>query len=81
MTIDASALRMEASAVCQERLVRARGRLSGLSRTELRAVEETVQAVGLGVVACLLDSAAADERLEAVLARLYPSAGTPSTPG
>lgn len=81
MTIDASALQMEASTVCQERLFRARGRLSDLSQTELRAVEETVQAISLGVVGCLLDSAAADERLEAVLARLYPSVGTPSAPG
>jgi hypothetical protein len=81
MTIDASALRTEASAVCQAQLLRARGRLKELTRTEQRAVEEMVQAVGLGVVACLLEGAADDERLEAVLSGLYPPGGMPSAPG
>jgi hypothetical protein len=81
VTIDASALRRQASAVSHDQLVRARGRLRDLSRSELEVVEETVHAVGLGVAACLLDSAAADEGIEAVLAALYPSVGSPSARG
>ena len=81
MRIDAAALRGHASDVCQERMLRARPRLHRLSRAELRAVEQTAQAVGDAVACCLLESAASDASLEAVLAGLYPTVGTGAVPG
>lgn len=75
MRIDAQALRHHAADVCSERMLRTRRRLRGLSPAELRVVEETAEAVGQAVVCCLLESAASNESLEAVLAGLYPSVG------
>jgi hypothetical protein len=73
MTIDAEALRTHAAAVSHERLARRRGRLRKLSPRQLTTVEQTAEAVGLGVAACLLDTAATDASLAAVLADLYPA--------
>jgi hypothetical protein len=72
MTIDAEALRIHAAEVSRERVGRTRGRLRALSPPELRTVEETAEAVGQAVAGCLLDTAAADEALAAVLSELYP---------
>lgn len=81
MTIDAEALRRDAADVCEERILRTRRRLRGLSPTELRVVEQTAEAVGQAVACCLLDSAATDSSLEAVLAGLYPTVGTAAARG
>jgi hypothetical protein len=72
MTIDAQALRGYAAEISRERLTRTRGRLRTLSPRELRTVEETAEAVGQAVVGCLLDSAASNPSLAAVLSELYP---------
>ena len=76
MRIDAEALRRDAADVCEERMLRTRPRLRGLSSAELRVVEQTAEAVGQAVACCLLESAATDTSLEAVLAGLYPTAAT-----
>ena len=81
MRIDAEALRDHAADVCHERIVRTRRRLQRLSPAELRVVEQTAEAVGQAVACCLLESAASDESLEAVLAGLYPTVGTAAAPG
>jgi hypothetical protein len=81
MRIDSQALRRHAAEVCSERMLRTRGRLERLSAAELSAVEETAQSVGQAVARCLLESAASDESLEAVLAGLYPSVGNGAAPG
>jgi hypothetical protein len=73
MRIDAQALRQHADRVSEERLLRRGARLRGLSMAERVAVESTARAVGRGVASCLLEGAATDESLAAVLARLYPS--------
>jgi len=72
MSIDAQALRQHADRVSEERLLRRGARLSGLSHAEWVAIEGTARAVGQGVAGCLLEEAAADANLEAVLATLYP---------
>lgn len=72
MTIDAQALRVYAAEISRERLTRTRGRLGALSPRELSTVEETAEAVGQAVAGCLLDTAASDASLAAVLADLYP---------
>jgi hypothetical protein len=72
MTIDSQALQGYAAEISRERLTRTRGRLRFLSPQELRAVEETAEAVGQAVAGCLLDTAASDASLAAVLAELYP---------
>jgi hypothetical protein len=72
MTIDADALRIHALEVSHERLGRTRGRFRALSPRELRTIEETAEAVGQAVAGCLLDTAASDASLAAVLAELYP---------
>lgn len=61
--------------------MRTEGRLRGLSAAQLEAVEETATAVGLAVAGCLIESAASDESLAAVLAGLYPSVGPAAVPG
>jgi hypothetical protein len=81
MRIDSQALRRHAAEVCSEGVLRTRGRLRRLSAAELSAVEETAQSVGQAVACCLLESAASDESLEAVLAGLYPSVGNGAAPG
>lgn len=81
MTIDAQALRHHAADVCNERILRTRPRLRRLSPGELRVVEQTAEAVGQAVACCLLESAASDTSLEAVLAGLYPSVGNAAAPG
>ena len=81
MRIDAEALRRDAAYVCEERMLRTRPRLRGLSPAELRVVEQTAEAVGQGVACCLLQSAATDASLEAVLAGLYPTVGTAAARG
>jgi hypothetical protein len=81
MRIDADALRDHAADVCNERIVRTRRRLQSLSPAELRVVEQTAEAVGQAVACCLLESAASDASLEAVLAGLYPTVGTAAAPG
>lgn len=81
MRIDAEALRHHAADVCNERMMRTRRRLQRLSPAELRVVEQTAEAVGQAVACCLLESAASDESLEAVLAGLYPTVGTAAVPG
>jgi hypothetical protein len=81
MTIDAQALRHHAADVCNERILRTRPRLRRLSAGELRVVEQTAEAVGQAVACCLLESAASDTSLEAVLAGLYPSVGNAAAPG
>jgi hypothetical protein len=81
MRIDAEALRRDAADVCEERMLRTRPRLRRLSPAELRVVEQTAEAVGQAVVCCLLESAAADASLEAVLAGLYPTVGTAAARG
>jgi hypothetical protein len=81
MRIDAQALRHHAADVCSERMLHTRGRLQTLSPAELRVVEETAEAVGEAVASWLLESAASDESLEAVLAGIYPSVGTAAAPG
>jgi hypothetical protein len=43
-----------------------------LSTGELKTVEDTADAVGQAVVGCLLDSAASNPSLAAVLSELYP---------
>jgi hypothetical protein len=73
MTIDAEALRTYAAEISRERVARKRRRLRALSPRELRTVEETAEAVGQAVAVCLLDSAASDGSLAAVLAELYPN--------
>jgi hypothetical protein len=72
MTIDADALKIHALEVSRDRLARRRGRLRALSPRELRTIEETAEAVGQAVAGCLLDTAASDASLAAVLAELYP---------
>jgi hypothetical protein len=72
MTIDAEALRANAAEISRERLTRTRGRLGALSPRELRTVEEAAEAVGQAVAGCLLETAASDASLAAVLAELYP---------
>jgi hypothetical protein len=72
MTIDAQALRGHAAEISRERLTRTRGRLRTVSPRELKAVEETAEAVGQAVVGCLLDTATSNASLAAVLAELYP---------
>jgi hypothetical protein len=74
MTIDAQALRLHAAGVSEERLSRMRGRLRAMTPAQRLAVEETALAVAQATAGCLLERAAADEALAAVLARLYPSA-------
>lgn len=81
MRIDAEALRRDAADVCEERMLRTRPRLRGLSPAELRVVEQTAEAVGQAVARCLLESAATDASLEAVLAGLYPTVGTAAARG
>jgi hypothetical protein len=81
MRIDSDALRRDAAAVSSERVLRTRRRLSRLSPAELRVVEQTAEAVGQAVACCLLESAAMDASLEAVLAGLYPSVGNGAVPG
>jgi hypothetical protein len=72
MTINAEALRTDAAEISRERVTRTRRRLRTLSARELRTVEETAEAVGQAVAVCLLESAASDASLAAVLAELYP---------
>ena len=72
MTIDAQALRLHADRVSEEKLLRRGARLRRLSQAERVAIESTARAVGQGVAGCLLEEAAADSNLEAVLATLYP---------
>jgi hypothetical protein len=72
MMIDAEALRTHAAEISHERLMRTRGRLRALSRGELKTVEDTADSVGQAVVGCLLDSAASNPSLAAVLSQLYP---------
>jgi hypothetical protein len=72
MTIDAQGLRQHADRVTEESLVRRSGKLRALSPVERLVVERTARAVGRGVAGCLLEGAAADAKLEAVLATLYP---------
>ena len=72
MMIDSQALQCYAAEISRERLTRTRGRLRSLSPQELRTVEETAEAVGQAVAGCLLDTAASDASLAAVLADLYP---------
>ena len=81
MRIDAEALRRDAAKVSNERILRARRRLRRLSPAELRVVEQTAEAVGQAVACCLLETAATDASLEAVLARLYPTVGLAPAPG
>ena len=71
MTIDAEALRIYAAEISRAPHPH-RGRLRSLSPQELRTVEETAEAVGQAVAGCLLDTAASDASLAAVLAELYP---------
>jgi hypothetical protein len=72
MTIDAEAVRVHAAEVSRERLGRTRGRLQQLTPGELRAVEETADAIGQAVAGCLLETAATDASFAEVLANLYP---------
>jgi len=72
MTIDAQALRVYAAEISRERVTRTRGRLRSLSPRELRTVEEAAEAVGQAVACCLLETAASNASLAAVLADLYP---------
>jgi hypothetical protein len=81
MTIDAQSLRLHAAGVSEERLSRVRGRLQALTPAQRLAVEETAFAVAQATAGCLLERAAADEALAAVLARLYPSAGNGTARG
>ncbi len=81
MRIDAEALRHHAADVCNERLLQTRQRLRSLSSAELRVVEQTAEAVGQAVAGCLLESAANDATLEAVLAGLYPTVGNTAARG
>ena len=81
MRIDADALRHHAADVCNERLLQTKRRLRSLSPAELRVVEQTPEAVGQAVACCLLESAATDASLEAVLAGLYPTVGNATGPG
>ena len=82
MRIDAEALRRDAADVCEDRMLRTRPRLRGLSPAELRVVEQTAEAVGQAVARCLLESAATDASLEGpVLAGLYPTVGTAAARG
>jgi hypothetical protein len=81
MRIDARALRQHADLLSEESLLRRSGRLKALSPTERFVVENTARAVGRGVAGCLLERAAADANLAAVLETLYPSVGNGATPG
>ena len=72
MMIDVEALRVHAAEVSGERLERTRGRLHDLTPGELRAVAETADAIGQGIASCLLETAAADTSVAAVLEKLYP---------
>jgi hypothetical protein len=72
MTINADALRIHALEVSRERLGHTRRRFRALSPRELRTIEQTAEAVGQAVAGCLLDTAASDASLAAVLADLYP---------
>jgi hypothetical protein len=72
MMIDVEALRVHAAEVSGERLERTRGRLQHLTPGELRAVTETADAIGQGVVSCLLETAASNTSVAAVLENLYP---------
>jgi hypothetical protein len=81
MSIDAQALRRHADRVSEESLLRREGRLRGLTTVERAAVELTARAVGQGVARCLLEGAAADANLEAVLAMVYPSFRTTAARG
>ena len=73
MRIDADALRREAAEVSRERVLRTQRHLRRLSAAELHVVEQMAEAVGQAVACCLLESAAADASLEAVLAGNYPT--------
>jgi hypothetical protein len=73
MRIDAEALREHADRVCEESLLRRSARLRRLTADERRMVESTARAVGRGVAGCMLERAATDATLAAVLETLYPS--------
>jgi hypothetical protein len=81
MRIDAHALRRHADFVSEESLIRRSARLGRLSPGDRLLVERTARAVGRGVAGCLLEKAATDANLAAVLATLYPSVESPDTPG
>ncbi len=81
MSIDARALRQHADHISEESLQRRSARLAALSPAERVAVESTARAVGRGVVGCLLERAATDADLAAVLTTLYPSVGNGATRG
>jgi hypothetical protein len=72
MMIDEAALREHARDVSRQGVRRRRGRLHHLSPDELRAVEETADAIAQAVARCLLESAAADTSIADALATLYP---------
>ena len=72
MNIDGEALRSHARDVSRDRLLRSRGRLRELSPGELKAVAEIVDAIGQGVVDCLLETADADPCVATALSSLYP---------
>lgn len=67
--IDEEALRDNARAVAERRLVKARGLLLTLDPDQQRAIEEVAYAVALGVADCLLEEAAESTLVEAALTR------------
>jgi hypothetical protein len=75
MRVDNEAVKQHATAVSQARFAAVRPRLRTLSPDEKSAVEEIARAIGQGVAGCLLEKAASDQRLAAVLAALYPAGG------
>ena len=75
MRIDAQALRQHADRVSEENFLRRSARLRGLSPAERLVIEGTARAVGRGVADCMLERAATDANLAAVLETLYPSVG------
>jgi hypothetical protein len=72
MTIDTDALRSHAREVSRERVRFRSGQLRQLTPTELRAVEETADAIGQAVARCLLETAAGDAFVATALESLYP---------
>jgi hypothetical protein len=77
MTIDTEALKSHARDVSRERFRCRQRRLHLLTPGELKAVEETADAVGQAVARCLLETAASDSFVATVLESLYPVGNGP----
>ena len=64
---DAEGFRRQAREVAAERLLNARGLLTGVAPAERIAIEQVAYAVAAGVATCLLEEAARNSLIEAAL--------------